>query len=97
DANLFQKAEVSKYILLLQDIESEKQSLKDKQIPFEKRQYTLYNIVSYILGVLGILFIGLLLFAFQQIQTIKNEVNRKFPLPYFVLEEIMSLTVTIFY
>src|SRR5699024_1662425 len=78
-------------------IESEKQALKDKQIAFEKRQNTLDNIVPYILGVLGILFIGLLLFAFQQKQTIKNEVNRKFPLPYFVPEEIMSLPATIFY
>src|SRR5699024_5274874 len=97
DANLFPKAEVSEDILMREDIESEKQAKKDKQIAFEKRQNTLDNIVPYILGVLGILFIGLLLFAFQQKQTIKNEVNRKFPLPYFVPEEIMSLPATIFY
>ena len=97
DANLFPKAEVSEDILMREEIESEKQALKDKQIAFEKRQNTLDNIVPYILGVLGILFIGLLLFAFQQKQTIKNEVNRKFPLPYFVPEEIMSLPATIFY
>ena len=97
DANLFPKAEVSEDILMREEIESEKQALKDKQIAFEKRRNTLDNIVPYILGVLGLLFIGLLLFAFQQKQTIKNEVNRKFPLPYFVPEEIMSLPATIFY
>src|SRR5690625_1099662 len=80
-----------------EDIESEKQALKDKQIAFEKRQNTLDNIVPFILGVVGLLFIGLLLFAFQQKHTIKIEVNRIFPLPYFVPEEIMSLTATIFY
>src|SRR5699024_2769568 len=75
DANLFPKAEVSEDILMREEIESEKQALKDKQIAFEKRRNTLDNIVPYILGVLGLLFIGLLLFAFQQKQTIKNEVN----------------------
>src|SRR5690625_3792511 len=76
DANLFPKAEVSEDILMREDIESEKQALKDKQIAFEKRQNTLDNIVPYILGVLCILFIGLLLFAFKQKQTRKNEINR---------------------
>src|SRR5690625_3889014 len=68
DANLFPKAEVSEDILMREEIESEKQALKDKQIAFEKRRNTLDNIVPYILGVLGLLFIGLLLFAFQQKQ-----------------------------
>src|SRR5690625_5712925 len=77
DANLFPKAEVSEDILMREEIESEKQALKDKQIAFEKRRNTLDNIVTYILEVLRILFISLLIFSFQQKQTIKNEVNRK--------------------
>src|SRR5699024_10758198 len=97
DANLFLKAEVSEDILMREEIESEKQAIKDKQIAFEKRRNTLDNIVPYILGVLNILFIGLLLFAFHQKQTIKNEFNQKFPLPNFMTEEIMSLPSTIFY
>src|SRR5699024_6256154 len=84
-------------ILMREEIESEKQALIDKQIAFEKRKNTLDNIVHNILGVLGLLFIGLLLYAFLQIQTIKNEVNRKFTLSYFEPEEIMSLHASIFY
>lgn len=97
DANLFPKAELTEDILMREEIESEKQALKDEQIAFEKRQNKLDNSVPYILGVLGLLFIGLLLFAIQQKQKIKNEVNLKYPLPYFVPEQIMSLPATVFY
>src|SRR5699024_6558045 len=37
------------------------------------------------------------IFAYQKKQAVIREVNRKFPLPYFVPEEEMSLLATIFY
>ena len=97
DAELFPEAQVTEDTLMRKNIEAEEQALKDEQIAFEKGQNTFKNIAPYIIGLFALIFIGLLVFAYQKKQAVIREVNRKFPLPYFVPEEVMSLPATIFY
>lgn len=97
DAALFPGAQVTENVPMRGKIEAEQEELKNEQIVFEKRQNNLNKIAPYIIGILALIFIGLLIFAYQKKQAITNEVNRKYPLPYFVPEEEMSLPATIFY
>lgn len=97
NASLFPKATITKDVLMRDAIIAEEQALKDEQIAFEKGQNTFNNIAPYIIGLFAIIFTGLLIFAYQKKQAVIREVNRKFPLPYFVPEEEMSLLATIFY
>lgn len=95
DRNIFPSAAVTDDVTMRGEIEAEQQRLIDERIAFENRQSNLKSITPYIIGTLVVLFIGLLLFARQKKQAVKREVERKYPPPYFVPEEIMSLPATI--
>lgn len=97
DKNLFPSASITNDKPMRGKIEAEQQRLIDERIMFEEQKSTLGDIAPYIIGVLAVVFIGLLFFARQKKQTVMREVERRFPSPYFVPEEVMSLPATIFY
>lgn len=97
DAALFKTAQITADKLMRKSIESDKQAVIDSHNKFENTRESLSNFAPYVLGVLTIIFISIIFFARQRYKAVRNEVSRKYPTPYFVPEETMSLPATIVY
>lgn len=97
DKTLFPSASITKDIPMKDNIMAEQQNLIDQRIAFEQEQNNLSQISMYVIGFLLVVFILLLFIAWRKKQTIKLEVERRFPPAYFVPEETMSLPATIYF
>lgn len=80
-----------------ENLKAEHTHLINSRIAFEEKQGNLKTVVPYIIGVFALIFIGLILLAMQYKKTVMREVLRRFPAPYFVPKEYMSLPATIFF
>lgn len=97
DSSLFPGVSLIKEGKIRDEIVAEQEEKKERKVAYENREKSLKRSAPYVIGVSAVLLFGLLLYARQKRQLTKAEVDRQYPLPYFIPEETMSLPATIAY
>lgn len=97
DAKLFPAATITKDVHMRDTILAEQEKLVIKRENFITKQKTWRTIAPIVVGLFTIILTALLIYAWRKKQMMRAEVDRLYPLPYFVPEEEMSLLATISY
>lgn len=97
DAELFPEASLFENKAIVDEILTEKEKRTEEAALFAKQQSTAQKLAPYIIALFILYVIGLLLYARQQKQQLLTELDRRFPKPFFIPEQRMSLPATILY
>lgn len=97
DAELFPLATITKDTQMRSQILAEKRQIEEAALAFERQQSNVKKFAPFIISVFGVYFLALLLYAWREKHTTYTEVERRFPSPYFIPDETMSLPATILY
>lgn len=97
DPQLFPNMKLTEEKPMRGKILAEKKEQEDKQAAFEHRKNVLNNLAPYVIASFSLYFLALLVYAWRRKRITRMEVERKFPAPYFIPDNEMSLPATISY